>query len=236
MLHQALGGDRRHHLASVVRPLAPAVAQREGEGVGEVRRTKDAASQQRLDDDHCGEIQEKRHGETCFEIVVGHCRIALPDEASGRYRRCVEGRPDLMRSDVAQVTFCGGARSKSAVHSCIAGRPLRVAGRFSAPNTRARQTERRPARMRVRSVGMNGARRGSCGEDGALKGRRRRVHRRERRGGREAEEVEGSTMGFRFSRRVSIIPGLRVNLSKLCASISIGTGAPGTCSGRMVAV
>jgi hypothetical protein len=92
VLHQALGGDRRHHLASVVRPLAPAVAQREGEGVGEVRRTKDAASQQRLDDDHCGEIQEKRHGETCFEIVVGHCRIALPDEASGRYRRCVEGR------------------------------------------------------------------------------------------------------------------------------------------------
>jgi hypothetical protein len=42
-------------------------------------------------------------------------------------------------------------------------------------------------------------------------------------------------MGFRFSRRVSIIPGLRVNLSKLGASISIGTGAPGTCSGRMVA-
>jgi hypothetical protein len=110
VLHQALGGDRRHHLASVVRPLAPAVAQREGEGVGEVRRTKDAASQQRLDDDHCGEIQEKRHGETCFEIVVGHRRIAAPDEASDDTRRCIEGRPDLMRSDVARVTFCEGAR------------------------------------------------------------------------------------------------------------------------------
>ena len=36
MLHQALGHDRRHHLASVVRTLAPAVAQREGERVGEV--------------------------------------------------------------------------------------------------------------------------------------------------------------------------------------------------------
>ncbi len=31
-----LAHDRRHHLASVVRPLAPAVAQREGERVGEV--------------------------------------------------------------------------------------------------------------------------------------------------------------------------------------------------------
>ena len=97
MLHQALGGDRRHHLASVVRPLAPAVAQREGEGVGEVRRTKDAASQQRLDDYHRGEVQEKRHGETCFEIVVGHRRIALPDEASEDTRRRLEGRPDLVR-------------------------------------------------------------------------------------------------------------------------------------------
>ena len=29
-------------------------------------------------------------------------------------------------------------------------------------------------------------------------------------------------MGFRFSRRVSIIPGLRVNLSKHGASVSIG--------------
>jgi hypothetical protein len=38
MLHQALGHDRRHHLASVVHPLAPAVAQREGERVGEVFR------------------------------------------------------------------------------------------------------------------------------------------------------------------------------------------------------
>ena len=29
-------------------------------------------------------------------------------------------------------------------------------------------------------------------------------------------------MGFRFSRRISIIPGLRVNLSKRGASLSIG--------------
>jgi hypothetical protein len=79
--------------------------------------TPHAASQQRLDDDHCGEVQEKRHGESCFEIVVGHRRIALPDEASDDTRRCIEGRPDLMRSDVAQVTFCGGARPKSALHS-----------------------------------------------------------------------------------------------------------------------
>ena len=39
VLHQALGDDRRHHLAGVVRPLAPAVAQREGERIGEVFRT-----------------------------------------------------------------------------------------------------------------------------------------------------------------------------------------------------
>ena len=34
--HKAFGHDRRHHLAGVVRPLAPAVAQREGERIGEV--------------------------------------------------------------------------------------------------------------------------------------------------------------------------------------------------------
>jgi hypothetical protein len=38
VLHQALGDDRRHHLAGVVRPLAAAVAQREGERIGEVFR------------------------------------------------------------------------------------------------------------------------------------------------------------------------------------------------------
>jgi len=36
MLHKAVGHDRRHHLAGVVRPLAPAVAQREGDGFGQV--------------------------------------------------------------------------------------------------------------------------------------------------------------------------------------------------------
>jgi hypothetical protein len=35
VLHESLGHDRSHHLASVVRPLAPAVAQRVGERVGE---------------------------------------------------------------------------------------------------------------------------------------------------------------------------------------------------------
>jgi len=63
-------------------------------------RARRAASQQRLDDDHCGEVQEKRHGETCFEIVVGHCRIAPPDEESDDTRRLLhsakvldQGRP-----------------------------------------------------------------------------------------------------------------------------------------------
>jgi hypothetical protein len=36
VLHQAFGDDRRHHLAGVVGPLAPDVAQREGECIGEV--------------------------------------------------------------------------------------------------------------------------------------------------------------------------------------------------------
>jgi hypothetical protein len=36
VLHQALGHDRGHHLSGVMRPLAPAVAQREGERIGEV--------------------------------------------------------------------------------------------------------------------------------------------------------------------------------------------------------
>jgi hypothetical protein len=36
VLDQPLGDDRRHHLAGVVRPLAAAVAQREGERIGEV--------------------------------------------------------------------------------------------------------------------------------------------------------------------------------------------------------
>jgi hypothetical protein len=36
VLHQALGHDRGHHLSGVMRPRAPAVAQREGERIGEV--------------------------------------------------------------------------------------------------------------------------------------------------------------------------------------------------------
>ena len=36
VLRQSLGDDRRHHLAGVVRPRAPAVAQREGERICEV--------------------------------------------------------------------------------------------------------------------------------------------------------------------------------------------------------
>ena len=82
---------------------------------------------------------------------------------------------------------------------------------------------------------MNDARRGSCGEDEASKAAGVKFI-AENGGAGVRLKVEGSTMGFRFSRRVSIIPGLRVNLSKHGASISIGTGVPGTCSGRMVAV
>jgi hypothetical protein len=53
-----------------------------------------------LDEDHCGEVQEKDHGETCFEIVVGHCRIAPPDEASDDTRRCIEVDPTELASVV----------------------------------------------------------------------------------------------------------------------------------------
>ena len=36
VLHKSLGDDRRHHLAGVMDPLAPAVAPREGERICEV--------------------------------------------------------------------------------------------------------------------------------------------------------------------------------------------------------
>jgi len=40
MLHGPLGDDARHDLAGVANLLSAAVAQREGERIGEVRRTK----------------------------------------------------------------------------------------------------------------------------------------------------------------------------------------------------
>ena len=40
-----------------------------------------------MDDDHYGKVREERHGESCFEIVVGHCGIGHPDEASAAPER-----------------------------------------------------------------------------------------------------------------------------------------------------
>ena len=61
-----------------------------------------------------------------------------------------------------------------------------------------------------------------------------RVHHSRRQGGREA--AQGVKMGFRFSGRIWIIPGLRVNLGKRGASLSIGhRGAWYTFGPRMTA-
>ena len=40
-----------------------------------------------MDDDHYGKVQEERHDEACFEIVVGHRGLGHPDEESAAPKR-----------------------------------------------------------------------------------------------------------------------------------------------------